>query len=246
VAQPREGLAVVAVGGAPAGGGGALRELQRGLAPPSVDPCAGAKRDMVGVSGIVPDGVEAVFVTSADGSATRADVHDNGYAFVLPRARGAIEPRYLVWSAANGTPHVQPLPALAMFARIARCRANATAPIQVTPDFGIAACGGVGGGPIVFAPGPPPAAIPMRPHRPRRVGPGVGAAIPARPLPAAVPAPRPMVLCPALETPPFGPARLLRAPRPLPPRALRRLPAPSAAPVPTAPAPRPAVDPRAP
>jgi hypothetical protein len=63
----REGLAVVSVGGAAAGGGGALRDLQRGLAAAAVDPCAGTDRDMLGVSGIVPDGVEAVFITAADG-----------------------------------------------------------------------------------------------------------------------------------------------------------------------------------
>ena len=48
-------------------------DLQPGLAPPSVDPCAGANRDMAGVSGMAPDGVEAVFVIAADGSATGAE-----------------------------------------------------------------------------------------------------------------------------------------------------------------------------
>jgi hypothetical protein len=56
---------------------------------------------MLGVSGIVPDGVEAVFVTAADGTATRADVRDNGYAFVLAPPRRP-EPRYVVGPGATG------------------------------------------------------------------------------------------------------------------------------------------------
>ncbi len=104
----REGVAVVSIGGAPAGGGGALRDLKRGVAPAAVDACAGVAHDMLGVSGIVPDGVDAVFVTEPDGTATRADVHDNGYSFVLPRTKRP-ESRYLVWTGSDGTPHVQPL-----------------------------------------------------------------------------------------------------------------------------------------
>src|SRR4051794_14925319 len=102
--KPREGIAVVAVGGAPAGGGGALRELIRGIAPVATDPCAGPARDMLGVSGIVPDGVPAVFLTAPDGTAVRADVQDNGFSFVVPRTR-APEPRYVVWTGSDGTPH---------------------------------------------------------------------------------------------------------------------------------------------
>ena len=109
--KPREGLAVVSLNGAPAGGGGALRDLQRGVAPATLDPCAGADDNMHGVSGIAPDGVEAVFITAADGTSTRADVHDNGCAFVLAHQRRP-EQRYLVWSGSDGTPHVQPLPVL--------------------------------------------------------------------------------------------------------------------------------------
>ena len=88
---------------------------------------------MLGVSGIVPDGVEAVFVTAADGSATRADVHDNGYAFVLPRPRRP-EPRYLVWTGADGTPHVQPLPGLPCRRAVRGCARCRRARSRVTPD----------------------------------------------------------------------------------------------------------------
>jgi hypothetical protein len=125
---PREGLAVVAVNGAPAGGGGSLRDLRRGLAPATVDPCAGAGRKMLGVSGIVPDGVDAVFATAADGTATRADVHDNGYSFVLALPRRP-DSRYLVWTGADGTPHVQPLPIVLA----ARGRGGACPPVELRP-----------------------------------------------------------------------------------------------------------------
>lgn len=108
-ASPREGVAVVAIGAAPAGGGAALRDLVRGIAPVAVDPCAGEGHDMLGVSGIVPDGVPAVFLTAPDGTAVRADVKDNGFSFVVPRGRTP-EPRYVVWTGADGTPHVQPCP----------------------------------------------------------------------------------------------------------------------------------------
>lgn len=129
--RAREGLAVVSVGGAPTGGGGELDGLRGGYAPVAMDPCAGTDRDMLGVSGIVPDGVEAVFVTAPDGSATRADVEENGYSFVLPRARHA-GPRYLVWTAADGSPRVQPLPAVFSGARAA-CAQEAQRP-RVSPD----------------------------------------------------------------------------------------------------------------
>ena len=243
--KPREGLAVVSVEGAPSGGGGALRDLQRGLAPPSVDPCAGAQRDMVGVSGIVPDGVEAVFVTSADGSATRADVRDNGYSFVLPRPRRP-ESRYLVWTGADGTPHVQPLPALEMFLHVGPCRADvmATAP-RVTPDPWSAACGPVTSS-IMLANRLPRRATPALPGRTPRLRPGGGVVIPARPLPA----PMPLGLCAPLDVALMAAPPVLRAPRPVPPRFRGGAPAPSAAPAPRAPravpAPSAATVPRAP
>jgi len=141
-ARFREGLAVVSVGGAPAGGGGALRDLQRGVWPATVDPCAGTARNMLGVSGIVPDGVEAVVVTAADGTATRADVRDNGYAFVLPRPRRP-EPRYLVWTGSDGAPHVQPLTAVVVSGRGGGCP-RADLPPRVTPDVWGSGCGPLG------------------------------------------------------------------------------------------------------
>jgi hypothetical protein len=105
---PREGLAVVAVGDAASGGGGALDHLVRGRSPATVVPCAGADHSMLSISGIVPNGVPAVFLTAPDGSAVRADVKDNGYEFLLPPQRTA-EQRYIVWTGGDGTPHVQPV-----------------------------------------------------------------------------------------------------------------------------------------
>jgi hypothetical protein len=144
--DPREGLAVVSVGGAPAGGGGALRDLLRGLAPASVDPCAGASHDMIGVSGIVPDDIDAVFVTAADGTATRADVHDNGYTFVLPDVR-RLQSRYLVWTGKDGAPHVQPLAVLPFGPSKTACgRLSST--VRVTPAITDFACGPFGAAPV--------------------------------------------------------------------------------------------------
>jgi len=109
-AKPREGLAVVATGGSAAGGGGALDDLVRGRAPASVETCAGPNHDMLSVSGIVPNGVAAVFLTAPDGTATRADVKDNGYQFLIPSPR-TVGQRYIVWTGGDGTPHVQPIAA---------------------------------------------------------------------------------------------------------------------------------------
>lgn len=113
--DPQPGVAVVSLGDILGGGGGTLHDLLRGLAAPEVTPCAGPRDDLVGVSGVVPDGVEAVYLTAADGSAVRADVTDNGYTFLVPSpARAAMRvPRYVVWTT-DGTPHVAPvlLPAL--------------------------------------------------------------------------------------------------------------------------------------
>jgi hypothetical protein len=154
--KPAEGLAVVSVGGAPAGGGGTLHDLQRGIALADVNPCAGADRTMLGVSGIVPDDVEAVFVTAADGTATRADVHDNGYAFVLPRPRRP-DARYLVWTGSDGKPHVQPLPSVPSFGRVACSRPKAP---RITPGFP-----GVGCFPMVGPAFVAPVAVAPRPAR---------------------------------------------------------------------------------
>ncbi|HEX6742904.1 MAG TPA: hypothetical protein VF087_01790, partial [Solirubrobacteraceae bacterium] len=99
---PREGLVVVALGDAASGGGGALDDLVRGRAPVAVAPCAGADHSMLSISGIVPNGVPAVFLTAPDGTAVRADVKDNGYEFLLPNQR-PYEQRYVVWTGGDGT-----------------------------------------------------------------------------------------------------------------------------------------------
>jgi hypothetical protein len=60
----REGVVVVAVGDAASGGGGALDDLVRGRAPVTLAPCAGADHSMLSISGMVPNGVPAVFLTA--------------------------------------------------------------------------------------------------------------------------------------------------------------------------------------
>jgi hypothetical protein len=132
---PAEGLAVVALGGAPAGGGGAVADLVRGRAPVAVDACAGPDRDMLAVSGVVPDGVGAAFLTNPDGSAVRADVRDNGYAFVVPRTH-SLQPRYVVWTGGDGTPHVQPVPFVPGLGRLGCARRPASV-AEITPGFGL-------------------------------------------------------------------------------------------------------------
>ena len=118
-ATPHPGLAVVAIGGAPAGAGGRLEDLVRGRELVVTDPCGGPDHDMLSVSGIVPDGVPAAFLTSPDGTAIRADVKDNAYTFTIPRPK-AQEQRYVVWTGGDGTPHVQPLRSPVFFGRL-RC-----------------------------------------------------------------------------------------------------------------------------
>jgi hypothetical protein len=228
--KPREGVAVVALGGAPAGGGGALRDLVRGIAQAATDPCAGPSHDMLGVSGIVPDGVPAVFLTAPDGSAVRADVHDNGFSFVVPQARRP-EPRYVVWTGSDGTPHVQPVSVFAGLPQML-CRRVATVP-QVTPT-GAADCAplallasrsGKGRGRVFLVPRParpPVVVLPLK--RGRRI-----------PPPAAIPGPPPVFLpqpCVVGGGPPF-----LGAPLAVPPRAR---------PAPARPAPLPPNRPRQP
>jgi hypothetical protein len=137
-AKPQPGLAVVALGGAPAGGGGPAADLVRGRAPVAGDPCGGPDHDMSTVSGIVPDGVSAAFLTSPDGTAVRADVKDNAYAFVVPLPK-APEQRYVVWTGGDGTPHVSPVPSAFVPAGV-RCAKPAVDAPRVTPDIG-AACG---------------------------------------------------------------------------------------------------------
>ena len=137
----REGVVVVAVGDAASGGGGALDDLVRGRAPVTVAPCAGADHSMLSISGMVPNGVPAVFLTAPDGTAVRADVKDNGYEFLLPNQR-SYEQRYVVWTGGDGTPHVQPIVTFAAV-RASACKSSAkltqSVP-RVSPD-GLAPCG---------------------------------------------------------------------------------------------------------
>ncbi len=151
---PHPGLAVVAVDGAPGGAGGRLEDLVRGREPVAIDPCGGPNHDMLSVSGIVPDGVGAAFLTSPDGTAVRADVKDNAYAFVVPRTEQA-EERYVVWTGGDGTPHVQPLGSPVFHPR-ARCPAAAAhQPPTVSPD-GSGLCGRFYRSPAIVVPAPAP------------------------------------------------------------------------------------------
>jgi hypothetical protein len=160
--KPQEGLVVVAEGDAPAGGGGVHKRLIRGLAAPAVAPCAGPKRDLVSVSGIVPDGVGSVFLTSADGTAVKTGVQDNGYAFLVPPGKGreAWAPRYVVWTGGDGTPHVQQVALSRLPSRLCKAvtrRRNAV--VEVTPS------GGVEAGPFPLFATPRAFRVP-RPRRP--------------------------------------------------------------------------------
>jgi hypothetical protein len=187
---PREGLAVVAVKRAAAGGGGALDDLVRGRAPVSVDSCAGANGDMLGISGIVPNGVAAVFLTAPDGTAIRADVKDNGYEFLIPRPRTAGQ-RYVVWTGGDGTPHVQPVMAFGVV-RGAVCKQLAARglPPQVTPGFGFGSCAVAAPVPV-RAPRPVPKGGRIIPVPPRVLW-GACEAAPALLMPSATPAPFPV------------------------------------------------------
>jgi hypothetical protein len=196
--KPREGLAVAAVGGAPAGGGGALADLVRGRAPTTVDPCAGANHDMLGVSGIVPNGVAAVFLTAPDGTAVRADVKDNAYEFLIPSPK-TIGQRYVVWTGGDGTPHVQPVLAFGKLPA-AVCKRMAASALtkapRVTPAVGLGAC--------------TPAALPVPAPRPKldRV---------VRLIPTACAAPELPLLAPGLARPVPAPA-VPATPKPAPPK----------------------------
>lgn len=118
-------------GGAPAGAGGTLGDLVRGRETVEIDACTGPGHDMLG---IVPDGVSAAFLTSADGTAVRADVKDNGYAFVVPPTKRP-EQRYVVWTGGDGTPHVQPL-AWTGFSAGLRCATPPEGLVHVSPSGG--------------------------------------------------------------------------------------------------------------
>ncbi len=150
---PHPGLAVVALGGAPAGAGGRLEDLVRGRENVAIDPCGGPNRDMLSVSGIVPDGVGAAFLTSPDGTAVRADVKDNAYAFVVPRADRA-EQRYVVWTGGDGTPHVQPLAAPIFLGRVRCAPPVDRRPPTVSPDDA-GFCDHYSRSPAVILPAPP-------------------------------------------------------------------------------------------
>jgi hypothetical protein len=152
---PHPGLAVVAVDGAPGGAGGRLEDLVRGREPVAIDPCGGPNHDMLSVSGIVPDGVGAAFLTSPDGTAVRADVKDNAYAFVVPRTERA-EERYVVWTGGDGTPHVQPLGAPVFHPR-ARCPAAAAHQLPTVSPDGSGPCGRFYRSPAIVVPAPAPA-----------------------------------------------------------------------------------------
>jgi hypothetical protein len=203
-----------------------LDDLVHGRSPVTVAPCAGADHSMLSISGIVPNGVPAAFLTAPDGTAVRADVNDNGYEFLLPNRRMIQEQRYVVWTGGDGTPHVQPVVAFPT-ARPSACKAAAklsAAVARVSPD-GLFACMS----PVVV--GVPPA-LARRGSRARRLrlmsAPGYAvrcwAATPVAPkflLPGGrVPVPPPVAAVPG---------------RPLP------VPAPSVAP--TRPAPAPVVPP---
>jgi hypothetical protein len=221
---PREGLVVVAVGDAASGGGGALDDLVRGRSPVTVAPCGGADHSMLSISGIVPNGVPAVFLTAPDGTAVRADVKDNGYEFLLPNQR-AYEQRYVVWTGGDGTPHVQPIVTFAAV-RASACKVStklSRSVARVSPS-GLVSCGA----PIIGKFAAPPVRRAPQALRLRRqaaqmlyvtrcagLGPfAPGAVVAGQPLPAppvavlpARPVPAPSVV-PAQPVPaPAAPAR---------------------------------------
>jgi hypothetical protein len=222
----REGLVVVAVGDAASGGGGALDDLVRGRAPVAVAPCAGADHSMLSISGIVPNGVPAVFLTAPDGTAVRADVKDNGYDFLLPNQR-PYEQRYVVWTGGDGTPHVQPIVTFAaMPTRACKSSAQLAQTVaRVSPD-GLFPCGAppIASKFVVPVPRRAPRALRLRRQveamffvtRCAGLGPFApgGAVVPGRPGPAppvavvpARPAPAPSAVpAPPVAAPPVAPA----------------------------------------
>jgi hypothetical protein len=226
----REGVVVVAVGDAASGGGGALADLVRGRAPVTVAPCAGADHSMLSISGLVPNGVPAVFLTAPDGTAVRADVKDNGYEFLLPNQR-SYEERYVVWTGGDGTPHVQPTVTFAAV-RASACKSSAKltqSVARVSPD-GAFPCTA---GPMADKfPVPVPRGAPRALRLRRQVaamvyvtrctglvpfGPGV--VVTGRPGPVP-----PVAVLPARPAPPAAPPRPVPAPAtpaPAPPRKRR-------------------------
>jgi hypothetical protein len=191
--RPHPGLAVVAVDGAPAGAGGRLEDLVRGREEVVLDLCGGANHDMLSVSGIVPDGVAAAFLTSLDGTAIRADVKDNAYAFVVPRAKTP-QLRYVVWTGGDGTPHVQPLGA-PVFAAHVRCATNPARQRPVVSPDGFGLCGHFARG---YLPVP---VVPSRRRGPLLLERGPCVIAPTA-VPAAPPAPPAVRLAPKTPRPP--------------------------------------------
>ncbi|HEV8151979.1 MAG TPA: hypothetical protein VGP78_03555, partial [Solirubrobacteraceae bacterium] len=115
--------------------------------------------------------------TSPDGTAVRADVRDNGFAFLVPR-RVTMQPRYVVWTGADGTPHVQPVASVAL-GRGACAGGRLAARPRVTPGAGCAAL------PALL-----PAGARRRPGRPVAVGPCFLLAAPVPVLPRRARPPR--------------------------------------------------------
>ena len=194
--KPREGVAVVALDGAAPGGGGALDDLARGRAPVWVDPCAGDNHDMLGVSGIVPDGVAAAFLTAPDGTAVRADVKDNGYQFLVREPR-TVGQRYLVWTGGDGTPHVQPILTFGAVPTAACKRLAATAfakTPRVTPTGAFGSC-------AMDAPAPLPVPMPASPKQRRRIAPPLARVLWTA---CAVPAPAPALVVPSVGVRPLA------------------------------------------
>lgn len=158
---PEEGVVVASVNGAPSGGGGALDDLVRGREAPDVRPCGGVSGHLTSISGVVPDGVPAAFLTSPDGTAVKADVHDNAYTFlVAPLTRP--EPRYVVWLR-DGFPHVQALPRIVTSSF---CPPGLDHGVEVTPGSAFGRFG-----PFALDAPPLPALPPVVAARPYRVRP---------------------------------------------------------------------------
>jgi hypothetical protein len=211
----REGLVVVAVGDAASGGGGALDQLVRGLSPVTVVPCAGADKSMLSISGIVPDGVPAVFLTAPDGTAVRTDVKDNGYEFLLPRQR-AVEQHYVVWTGGDGTPHVQGVVTFGPW-RPSRCEAPMTDSMARVSQDALFLCMV----PQVLSPGVP-SGLARRAPRVARRGPFSAKFlyVPRCVSPSPIP---PAFVVPGRPLPPSAlPARLVPAPAVPPPVRKRR------------------------
>jgi hypothetical protein len=149
---------------------------------------------MLSVSGIVPDGVGAAFLTSPDGTAVRADVKDNAYAFVVPRTKRA-EQRYVVWTGGDGTPHVQPLGSPVFLGR-ARCPAAADHQLPTVSPDGSGLCGHYYRSPVIV----PPAAVPAPSRRaPLESPPPLLYRAPcalATPVPRALPVPPSVTIVP--------------------------------------------------